>query len=373
MRRHLGAVFLACAMAAACATPDTQLPDTDASDTSAAAEQQRRFVLTSRLDTQKRVHNVAYRVLSANADLCGEDVSPVLGLQSMQIDAVARDYRGSAQGLWRLDERPRVMHVVPDSAAARAGVQAGDVLISLNGRAIGGGRDAGKRYTQALGEMRPGAPARLTVERTGRQQRFSLQPATVCAYPVLVNHDSSANAFTDGERIVVNDGILKIAKSDEELALVIGHELAHITKGHIDKQTQNAILAGAGGLAIDIAFAAFGMNTQGAFTEFSVNAGRRAFSQGFEKEADYVGIYHMARAGYDTTGVERFWRAMAAEDPASITFAGTHPTSTERYALITKTHQEVAGKRAAGQPLTPNVKPRDRKLSAKRRPAEETR
>lgn len=371
MRRHLGVVFLAWTLAA-CATPDAQLPDTSVSDTSQAAEQQRRFVLTSRLDTQKRVQNVAYRVLSANADLCGESVQPVLGLYSMQISGVDRDYRGSARALWELGERPRVMHVAPDSAAARAGLRPGDILLSVNGRALGAGPDAGKRYTEALGKTGPTAPARLGIERGGEQLEFTLRPVRACAYPVLVNHDNSANAFTDGKRIVVNTGILKIARTDEELALVIGHELAHITKGHIDKKRQNAIVAGIGGAAIDVAFAVFGMNTQGAFTQFSIDAGSQAFSQGFEKEADYVGIYHMARAGYDTTGVERFWREMAAEDPALITFAGTHPTSTERYALIAKAHEEVTAKRATGAPLLPNVKSPDRRRAPNRAPADDT-
>ncbi len=373
MRRRLGAVLLVCMIAGACATPDTQLPDTNAADSDQAAEQQRRFVLTSRLETRKRVQNVAFRLMSANAGLCGEDVTAVLGLDSMQIGSVDREFRQSAQGLWRLEERPRVMHVMAHSPAARAGVEPGDILVSVNGRAIGGGRDAGKRYAEALDTAKAGTPMRLVVERNGARKQITLRPAIACAYPVLVSHDSAANAFTDGERIVVNDGILNIAKTEEELALVIGHELAHITKGHIDKKMQNAILAGAGGVAVDIAFAVFGMNTQGAFTDFSINAGRQAFSQSFEKEADYVAIYHMARAGYDTTGVERFWRQMAAEDPASITFAGTHPTSTERYALISKTHHEVSAKRTAGQPLVPNIKSPDRKRNATRRRVDDTR
>ena len=375
MGRHFGALLCAAVVcaAAACATPDTQLPDTDTAATEQAAEDQRRYVLGSRLDTQRRVRNVAYRVLTANADLCGEEVAPALGLYSMQLDGVPREYRQTAVGLWSLGARPRIMHVVPGSAAARAGLAPGDILLAVNGRRVGEGRDAAKRYVEAINEAKPHTSMHMVVERGGKQLSFNLMPSAICDYPVLVNHDNSANAFTDGKRIVVNDGILKIARSDEELALVIGHELAHITRGHIDKKTRNAVLAGAGGLAIDVAFAVFGVNTQGAFTDLSINAGAQAFSQGFEKEADYVGIYHMARAGYDTKGVERFWRQMAAEDPASITFAGTHPTSTERYALIAKTHEEVAAKRAANQPLMPNIKSAAKRRNATRRQPEETR
>ncbi len=356
-----------CAVAVACATPDTQLPDVDATEQSNAAEQQRRFVLTSRLDAQKRVRNVAYRVLRANADLCKENVGPEFGLYILQGDGVETEYQATARALWNLGPRPRVMHVVPNSPAARAGIQAGDIVTAVNGTALGDGSAAAQSYATALVSIREGQTVRFAIERAGMPRQVSMVPSKSCSHGVLLSHDSAANAFTDGKQIVVNEGILRIAQSDEELALVIGHELAHITKGHIDKQKQNAIIAGTGGFVLDVAFAVLGVNTQGAFTEMSANAGRQAFSHGFEKEADYVGSYHMARAGYDTTGVEKFWRRMAAEDPKIIAFAGTHPTSSERYALIAKTHTEILAKRSASQPLVPNLDPDRRRPVSKRK------
>ena len=61
------------------------------------------------------------------------------------------------------------------------------------------------------------------------------------------------------------------------------------------------MVAGAGvGLVFDILAAVAGVNTGGDFMRIGAEAGAGAFSQDFEAEADYVGVYLMARGGYDT-------------------------------------------------------------------------
>ena len=72
-----------------------------------------------------------------------------------------------------------------------------------------------------------------------------------CAIPVELITDSSPNAFTTGDRIVIHSSILRIAHTDAQLALVLGHELAHANLGHLDKQRLNQVLGWAGGAAID--------------------------------------------------------------------------------------------------------------------------
>ena len=150
---------------------------------------------------------------------------------------------------------------------------------------------------------------------------------------------------------------MRLTKTDNELALIVGHELAHITAGHFGKQGQNQIVGMIGGAAADALLAAAGLNTGGALTSSFGRIGRNAFSPDFEKEADYIGLYFAARAGYSIKGVETFWRRMADEDPKSIRFAGTHPTTAERFLVIAKTDGEIAAKRRKGVALRPNKKP----------------
>ena len=60
-----------------------------------------------------------------------------------------------------------------------------------------------------------------------------------------------------------------------------------------------------------------GMSTYGAFSKVLTQAGARAFSVAFEREADYVGADYAARAGYDLTGSEEIGRTFSLEDPTA--------------------------------------------------------
>ena len=81
-----------------------------------------------------------------------------------------------------------------------------------------------------------------------------------------------------------------------------------------------------------------------------------AFSVEFEREADYVGAYYAARAGYDITGSENIWRAMSLESPKSIQLARTHPTSPARFVQMRQTVAEIADKERRHLPLVPTMK-----------------
>ena len=86
--------------------------------------------------------------------------------------------------------------------------------------------------------------------------------------------------------------------------------IAHNAMGHIDAKMANA-MAGAGvGLIFDILAAVAGVNTGGDFMRVGMNAGAGAYSQSFEAEADYVGLYLMARARMAVDEVPDFWRML---------------------------------------------------------------
>ena len=115
------------------------------------------------------------------------------------------------------------------------------------------------------------------------------------------------------------------------------------------------LLGGGMGLAVDILAAMAGVNTQGAFMKMGSNMGGGAFSQSFESEADYVGLYIMANAGVDYHAAAHFWRRMAVAHPDSIEHAKTHPSTAERFVAMKKAVAEIDGKLAAGESLKPEV------------------
>ncbi len=60
-----------------------------------------------------------------------------------------------------------------------------------------------------------------------------------CAIPLFLETNTTPSAYTDFEKIVIYSGILRVARTDAQLATVVGHELAHVNMGHYRKQLRD--------------------------------------------------------------------------------------------------------------------------------------
>jgi predicted Zn-dependent protease len=72
-----------------------------------------------------------------------------------------------------------------------------------------------------------------------------------------------------------------------------------------------------------------------------------------EREADYVGLYLTARAGFDISRAPEFWRRFAADYGDAVYVRWSHPGSAERAANLAATREEILQKLRSGLPLTP--------------------
>ncbi|HUR58978.1 MAG TPA: M48 family metallopeptidase [Opitutaceae bacterium] len=147
------------------------------------------------------------------------------------------------------------------------------------------------------------------------------------------------NAFAmAGGKVGVFSGLFKIAKNEDQLASVIAHEIAHVTAKHVhEKLSQELAIntvgavgmiggmaGGASMLTVDALSQAYGITT---------TVGGLAFDRKKEKEADYIGLMYMARAGYDPQESVRVLEALEQEEagsPAPPAMLSTHPTHPER-------------------------------------------
>lgn len=236
--------------------------------------------------------------------------------------------------------------------AEAAGLKADDELLSVDGTPLAG-RTADDALAAAPSPDRAPVPVKLRYRRDGVERETVVQPVRTCAYKVVIVDDEVINAAADGKRIMLNRGLIRFLNSDDELALVMAHELAHDTERHIRAKSMNGTMGMVGGAFFDVGFAALGVNTGGAFMKAGQAAGSGYASAAFESEADYVGMYYMARAGYDTGRVEDFWRRMSVEQPKSIFVTRSHPANAQRYVAIAKTREEIDAKRAAHLALLP--------------------
>jgi metalloendopeptidase OMA1, mitochondrial len=154
-------------------------------------------------------------------------------------------------------------------------------------------------------------------------------------WQVSVVDSPQANAFClPGGKMVVYTGILPVARSEAGLATVLGHEMAHATSRHgsqrlLQSQVSNTLLTGANAsLALgdmDMRQKMEVMAALGAGAKYGVIL---PFSRNHESEADEIGLYYMARAGYDPHEAVKFWERMEqnANGPQTPEFLSTHPS-----------------------------------------------
>jgi len=187
-------------------------------------------------------------------------------------------------------------------------------------------------------------------------QDLGRDPQT-CVYDYQLKNEENLNAYADGKSIFVTPIMMRFAETDNELSVVLGHEYAHNLMGHIASKKTN-LMAGMGvGFALDmLATHALGVDTGGRITELGASAGGNAYSPSFESEADYVGMYITARAGYDTSNAYNFWRKMTIASPDGAFVTTSHPANTNRSVMLKETHQEILAKKKAKSSLVPNIR-----------------
>jgi len=159
-------------------------------------------------------------------------------------------------------------------------------------------------------------------------------------YPKLViTEGDSPNAFASNSTgtnvIAFNTAMLRFLGSDNDaLAAVMGHEMGHLVKGHLQEKGSRDALLGIVGFALGLALDYKIANRTGVASDVGQNLGAIGatlvsykFDRDQEREADSVGVEWMNVAGYDPAGALRLWERMQS---GSIGFFSDHPTSAER-------------------------------------------
>jgi hypothetical protein len=317
----------------------------DSAAVKAEERKQMEIVADEIMAEQIRLNNIRWRIATKGKTVCREDVGPLLGLQSMtRPQGLMGDIMAAKFGI---TEKPTIVHVVPGSPAELAGVKERDILKAINDVEITSAKsleDVNEKWTQ-------GTPFRITLERDGLPDTVTAIPEIGCKYPVGLSPDQIINAFADGKRVMIARGMMSFAKNDNELALVVSHEIAHNSMKHIDAKKQNMGL----GFLADLATVLLSKG-QVRNTNF-MSMAASAYSQEFEAEADYVGLYLMANAGLPIDDAPRFWRRMAAAHPQNIrtNHSASHPSTSYRMVALEQTVKEIQGKASRGEPLLPNM------------------
>jgi predicted Zn-dependent protease len=147
------------------------------------------------------------------------------------------------------------------------------------------------------------------------------------------------NAFAlPGNHFAVYTGLMDLMENDDQLATVVGHEVAHVRANHGGERMSQQLGANVGLQAAQAALGSGGQSSRLALGALGLGAQYGVllpFSRKHELEADKLGIVYMNRAGYDANEALKFWTKMgAAGGQKPPEFMSTHPADTTRIAQI---------------------------------------
>ncbi|MFV0416145.1 MAG: M48 family metallopeptidase [Chthoniobacterales bacterium] len=217
-------------------------------------------------------------------------------------------------------------------------------------------------FTSPDGEAQQGAVAFQEIKKSekissnsaakAQVQRVGKRIASVVNVPnakweFVVFEDKTPNAFAlPGGKVGVNTGILPITQNDTGLAVVLGHEVAHVTARHGGERASQNTLLSIGGNVVDLGLSIFGgsigavtrsiaMGAYGIGAQYGIML---PFSRTHEYEADKIGLLYTARAGYDPREAIAFWQRMekASKGNKIPEFLTTHPMDKNRIKALQK-------------------------------------
>ncbi len=185
------------------------------------------------------------------------------------------------------------------------------------------------------------------MQQTQMIQRVGQRIANVAERPdftweFYLLEEEQVNAFClPGGKVFVYTGLMPLVANDDELAVVLSHEIAHTILRHgaerMSMQKIQSIGGGILGLVLSTQAPAYSDLFSQAYSIGSNVGIMLPFSRSHELEADKAGIMLMKKAGYNPQAAISFWQKMAANgEKSSLDFLSTHPNDSKRIAEIKK-------------------------------------
>jgi hypothetical protein len=299
---------------------------------------------------QVRLATIAYRISTANARLC----SPLAltGIIAHDLTEYDRSLRPAISRAFSMTTGIGVVGIVPQSAAAQAGLQIDDEIVQVGNvrvedrsafAAPAKSYQRHKAFAALLARARPDGGVPLVVRRDGQLHTIELRPAPGCGGDLALANSSELNAWSDGAHVVVTTAMARLARSDDEIAFVIAHEMAHNILGH----------------------------SQGAGERRGIFGGI-AKARRDETDADSFAVSLMSRGGFQPEGGitflrtvgRRMWWALSLDHPSFdrrirtvSTAMAAMPVASGRYAMADSAKPVAKGLAASMEITTDSARP----------------
>lgn len=267
----------------------------------------------------QRIADVSWRLASANANLalCPRHMNSI-GISVHDAAQYAPRYRKVAMASFGFsDGYPAILAVAKGAPADHAGLLVGDRIVAIDGVAVptavvpARARESYKAIEAVMTRLESlPADRAINFDLLRGQTRTSVRvrPVTTCLGRVEVVPGDKINAGSNGLVVQIYGKLASWARNDDELAIVIAHEMAHNILDHNARIEREGI--GTGILA-------------------SLGSDGRKMRD-MEREADRYGLYLVKGAGYDYTLAGAFWGRLSGTSGLGAIWATTHPTAVDR-------------------------------------------
>jgi len=274
-----------------------------------------------------RLSRIAARMLTANDFLCRVHM-PIAG-----IELQSSDQYPDPKSVGLFAEAPVAVAVVNEnSAAAAAGIAPGDGLLAVSGQPVDTlhpAADAPLRDAvfDLIASAPPG-PLVLTLARNGERREVRLDSPKGCRVLVEIRVDGDAGARSNGKVVQVTSA-LAAQVGDEDLAVILAHELAHSVLEHRRRLEALGVSKGF--------FGEFGRNQQ--------------LNRQMEVEADRLSVHLLSNAGWNAALAPRFWRSSLGQRlNGGMLHSAVYPSAAGRAELL---EREIADYLAGDAPSWP--------------------
>jgi len=174
--------------------------------------------LSAYVSEKHHVESIGKRLFRANASSCPL-LLPEFQAKTHRLKDYPRKLQSAAAQSLKAAKHPTIYEL---ESTATNGLRVGDVLLD-------GGNEYRSEIHEEILNYRQGGF--LRVKRNNETLFIPQSAAKICPYAVKIKHKERINAQAKGVEIILSQGLIDFTQNDHELALIMGHELAHLTQG----------------------------------------------------------------------------------------------------------------------------------------------
>jgi hypothetical protein len=290
-------------------------------------------------------------MLTGSAEICRERTRTHFGFVAWTRWDIDRSYRIASMSNYGLDDRLRVVHILPGSPAADAGLQAGDEIEGVGHYRMPAGKTASAALELALhGEAVAGVNQTLRIRRGNARHALQIVPRPQCDVDLIVTDSDKVGAFIHGRSVYVTHGLMRVLTDDQDIAALAAHFVGHGLLAHQQPSDEDSVAGKVKSQVDELRWAVLDEDEKSELKKVGDFPGTRAFTPEQEMDADRAALELMARAGYPMEVLVEVWHRLVEVDDGELRLWRFHAPTRDRQDAVGNLLTQAHGEARSGEP-----------------------